>query len=207
MIAGEQGLEAFRDAVMAEAREDRDRVLEEGRRDVLQMRRQAEARIEEEAQSMLDLAQQQADRAVEEARAKAQLDAQALRLRRREALLDDVLSDVRSRLSSAQQDDDYPAVVERLVREAVARMGDAEILVIRGDETALAILRDGLAGDLASVLDRPLVVGEPLSDGVGVIVETEDGHRRYDNTLHERLNRRWDALRAPVYARLRGEEI
>ncbi len=44
-----------------------------------------------------------------------------------------------------------------------------------------------------------------LNQGTGVIVETIDGHLKYDNTLETRLNRLQNILRTPVYHILMGE--
>ncbi len=52
-----------------------------------------------------------------------------------------------------------------------------------------------------------LRAGEPLARGTGVVLETPDGHRRYDNTLETRLARMQDGLRAPVYHILMGEAV
>ena len=48
-------------------------------------------------------------------------------------------------------------------------------------------------------------MGEPLKQGMGVVVQTPDGHRRYDNTLETRMTRLQDAMRNPVYRLLMGE--
>ena len=50
-------------------------------------------------------------------------------------------------------------------------------------------------------------LGEPLKQGTGLIVETEDGRRQYDNTLETRLGRLQDTLRSPVYHLLMGEAL
>jgi vacuolar-type H+-ATPase subunit E/Vma4 len=198
-------LEAFRDAVMDQAQAEADWILEEGRRETRRILSRAESEVEAEAKTLVERAQRQADTVVETARAEAELDAQALKLRRREALLQDVLETAKERLRTELDAEDYPDVVERLVREAVANLGETDTWIVHGDSTALAILREGLIGGLSSDLGCSLTLGDALEQGVGVIVEGPDGHNRYNNTLNERLDRQWENLRGPVYRILRGE--
>ena len=44
-----------------------------------------------------------------------------------------------------------------------------------------------------------LELGEPLERGTGVVIVTDDEHRRYDSTLETRLSRMQASLRTPVY--------
>jgi vacuolar-type H+-ATPase subunit E/Vma4 len=50
-------------------------------------------------------------------------------------------------------------------------------------------------------------LGTSLTEGTGVIVETAEGHRQYDNTLEARLSRLQEELRSPVYRLLLGESL
>jgi vacuolar-type H+-ATPase subunit E/Vma4 len=50
-----------------------------------------------------------------------------------------------------------------------------------------------------------LQAGPVFDQGIGVIVETMDGHLQFDNTLETRLSRMQNSLRARVYELLTGE--
>ena len=70
-----------------------------------------------------------------------------------------------------------------------------------------AMLSDGMLAQLSSELQLELHLGEVQSQGIGIIAETMDGHRQFDNTLEARLHRLQDSLRSPVYHILMGETL
>ena len=133
----------------------------------------------------------------------AQLEAQALKLKRREALLARVMSEARRGLAGVAEWPDYVDVVRRLIREGAESLG-AKSLVVRADETTRRLLDGSVLADLQEDLAVQLELGEPLERGTGVVIVTADGHRRYDNTLETRLSRMQAALRTPVYRILMG---
>jgi vacuolar-type H+-ATPase subunit E/Vma4 len=92
------------------------------------------------------------------------------------------------------------------VREAVAHLGTDEALV-RADVETRKVLNDEVLVDLGRELGVRLRAGEPLAQSTGIVLETPDGHRRYDNTLETRITRMWDGLRTPVYHILMGETL
>lgn len=60
---------------------------------------------------------------------------------------------------------------------------------------------------MSKELNITIRLGEPLKRGLGVMVETQDGHRQFDNTLETRLRRMKETLRSPVYHILMGEAL
>ena len=107
-------------------------------------------------------------------------------------------------MASAVQWPDYDQVARYLVRDAVQHLGSDNILV-RADTETQKVLTPRVLADLASELGVYMRPGEPLSEGTGVVLETPDGHCRYDNRLETRLARIQSALRTPVYLILAGE--
>jgi vacuolar-type H+-ATPase subunit E/Vma4 len=49
-------------------------------------------------------------------------------------------------------------------------------------------------------------MGNPLEEGIGVVVDAADGKLHYDNTLETRLDRLQSTLRASVYKVSMGEK-
>ncbi|HWT79891.1 MAG TPA: V-type ATP synthase subunit E, partial [Candidatus Methylomirabilis sp.] len=67
------------------------------------------------------------------------------------------------------------------------------------------LLSGALLEDISKEMKTELALGNPLEQGTGVMVETEDGHLKFDNTLETRLNRLQGGLRSSVYRILMGE--
>jgi vacuolar-type H+-ATPase subunit E/Vma4 len=117
-----------------------------------------------------------------------------------------VFAEAHERLPHLVERPDYRDVVFALVREAVIRLNTAELLV-RMDTATRRILTDATLDQVSREMGVELQAGDPLEHGVGVVVETPDGHRRYDNTLDSRLTEMQQPLRAPVYHLLMGEDL
>jgi vacuolar-type H+-ATPase subunit E/Vma4 len=78
---------------------------------------------------------------------------------------------------------------------------------VRADKTTQEIFTTGMLEQLSKELKVKIQLGELLEQGTGVVVETVDGHRQYDNTLETRLKRMQDMLRTPVNHILMGEAL
>jgi vacuolar-type H+-ATPase subunit E/Vma4 len=206
MTSVEENMQALSRAVLAEARTEAEQLLADARTKVEAIRQRAQGQAETESKEILERARDEAASIRSQCIAAAELGARTLRLDRREKLLDSVFDAVRQRLSAVQQWTDYGQIVRQLSNEAVAQLG-APSARIRADERTRAMLADGMLAEIASQAGVELELGEPLQRGTGVIAETVDGHRRYDNTLEARLSRLRGALRAPAYHLLMGESL
>ncbi len=127
-----------------------------------------------------------------------------LRLGRREALLQRVFAAARERLPEVQRRQDYAEIARALVLEGAAHVG-GESAEVRADRETQKALTSAVLAALAEQAGMQLSLGEPLAEGIGVVVQTPGGQRRYDNTLEARLRRSQDELRAGVYHVLTGE--
>jgi V/A-type H+-transporting ATPase subunit E len=206
MTSVEEGIQGLSRAVLAEARTEAERLLADARTKVEAIHQQAQEQAEAEGREILERARAEAASIRSQCIAAAELEARTQRLERREKLLDSVFDAVQQRLPAVQQWTDYSRIVRQLAEEAVAHLGASSIR-IRGDERAQAILEDGVLAEIASQAKAELQLGERLQKGTGVVAETADGHRRYDNTLEARLSRLRTALRAPVFHLLMGESL
>lgn len=196
-----QSLEAV---ITTEARQDAAKITAETQSRIASIRRQARERSDAQRSAILGQARKKVETLRSQAVTSAQLEAQALKLERREALLARVMDEARRKLADVASWPDYAQIVRRLIREAAGVLG-AESLVILADDKTRPVLDEAAWADLAEELGVQLELGEPLEQGTGVVIVTADGHRRYDNALETRLDRMQAALRAPVYHILMGE--
>lgn len=196
-------VKALQQAIMEDAVAEAEQILEEAHARAEAIRAEAEAQAGAEREMRLQRARQAAETARGQVVAAAQIEAQTLRLKCREQLLERVFDEARRQLADAPQWPDYPEIARRLAREAVEMLGADEIVLHTDTATGRTFDEQAIA-ELVQELGVRLSAGEPLNH-VGVVAETSDGHRRYDNTLETRLARMRDALRAPVYRILAGE--
>ncbi|MBN1246010.1 MAG: hypothetical protein JXC32_00035 [Anaerolineae bacterium] len=199
-----QDMEGLRQAIAREAERDRQRILGEARARVEAIRAQAQAEAVDEAARLVEAAEAKAARLRREAVGTAGLDAQALKVRARESVLGLVFDRAADVFETASALPDYAAIVEGLLIDAIAHLGGAA-LIIHADADAQAILDHDLLERIGLQTGCELLVGQLLLDGTGVVVESSDGHLRYDNTLQTRLTRMRPTLRTPVYRMLVGD--
>jgi vacuolar-type H+-ATPase subunit E/Vma4 len=205
-MIGQNNVQALQRAIMEIAQQEVQTILSEAKATVAGIEKRAQERVQVESAHILEEAQQNAKTLVAQAAAKAQLEAQMLKLRRREHLLEHTFDVVRQRLRTIPQRPDYADIVKHLIREAVTYL-DEQTFTLEADAVTRALLSEAFLKDLAEELGVSLELApleespsirEPF-EGTGVALTTDDGHRRYDNTLEARLTRMQDDLRTAVY--------
>jgi vacuolar-type H+-ATPase subunit E/Vma4 len=90
------------------------------------------------------------------------------------------------------------------LREGISQLSVNKAKV-RADEQTKKILEQSVIGKVSKELKAEITVGEPLEEGIGLIVEAADGRLRYNNTFENRLEHIQNELRSPVYRLLMGE--
>ncbi len=203
-VSDQDNLQALEQAIMEEARAEAQQIVEDARVQAQALFLEAEAQIKSEGDAIMERVNKQVETRRSQAAASARIEAQKLKLQRREALLRHVFDSVREQLANAPQWPDYEQIVRHLVQDAVEHM-DTDNALVRSDPETRKVLTNEVLADLASELGIYLRAGDPLKRGTGVMVETPDGHRRYDNTLETRLARLQNGLRTTVYSILSGE--
>lgn len=204
-MSPQQGnIQALENAIMAEARRETRQILEDARRQAEQLKLEAQLALDAECAAIVQQAQEEVAALQGHAGAAAQLEAQTLKLQRREQLLSSVFSTARQRIAEVPQWPDYGDIVRRLIQEAVAQLNAPE-LQVRADAATQAVLTETVLAELSAALHVHLSPGEPLTQSAGVLLETPNGRRRYDNTLETRLTRVKESLRTDVYNLLRGD--
>jgi len=202
----EEGLDALSRAVQGEARAEAERILAEAKAKADLTGQRAQEQAQSQRAEIMNRATQEAARIRGQAIATTQLKARTLTLEQREKLLSNTFKTVQEKLATIQQWKDYPQIAHSLLRESLVHLG-APAARIRADEQTRSCLTDDIVAALAKELNMKLEFGPPLNQGSGVVVETLDGHRQYDNTLESRSSRMQNALRSKVYHLLMGESI
>ena len=197
------GLEALSRGVLGRARTEAGQVLADAKDKADRIRLKAEEQAEEVRKEVLERVAGDTGEARQQVAVRARLEAQTLRLKHREKLLDDVFSTAQEKLSSVREWGCYNELVRQLIAEAVRSLG-SDSARIRADAITRALLTADVLRDTEADLSVHLDLGPELEHGTGIVAETSDGHRRFDNTLEARLVRRQEALRAPVYHLLTG---
>lgn len=204
MRSVDENIEALSRAVLSEARSQAEQILAEAREKADAIRQRARQQAAVERKEILEHAAQEAGHVRGQAVAAAQLKARTLHLEQREELLDGVFDAARQQLPSVPGWKDYDQISVNLLREALTHLG-AGSAQVRADETTHKFLTDQVLADISEELHVKVQAGPVLDQGIGVIVETMDGHLQYDNTLATRLSRMQNSLRARVYQLLTGE--
>lgn len=200
----DENIKVLSTAVLRDARSDAEQVLADARAKVDEIRQRAQEQADAERAKVLEQANVDAERIRRQAIATTQLKARTMELEQREKLLANVFETARQRLSSVQRSSDYEQTAQRLLRDALVQLGASQAKV-RADEATQKTFSVNMLKKMSGELDMQIQLDEPLKKGICVVVETEDGHRQYDNTFETRLNRMQDNLRTPVYRILMGE--
>lgn len=202
-------VQVLEQAIMEIAQQEAQSILDEARSKADAIHKQAKVRAEAESTAILHAAEQQVPHLIEQAGAKAQVEAQMIKLQRREQVIERAFAAARHKLAMLPQRPDYADIVRHLLDEAITVL-DNDTCIVHADAQTQTLLTDAFLTAIARerhvTLRRGdlLTEGAPLS-GIGIVLSTPDGKRRYDNTLEARLTRIQDSLRTEVYRILAGE--
>jgi vacuolar-type H+-ATPase subunit E/Vma4 len=206
MKSTEESIQALTRAVLNEAHAEADRILADARAKADVIHQHAREQAAAERAEVLERASREAERIRQQVIATTRLKARTLQLERREKLLDSAFEAACQQLPAVPQWTDYDRIVRELLREALAHL-EADAARVRADQRTRALLTDHILADISNELGIQVQLGALLKQGTGVIVETMDGHRQYDNTLEARLGRLRNSLRSPAYRLLMGESL
>jgi vacuolar-type H+-ATPase subunit E/Vma4 len=172
-------------------------------------------RAEVEAKQILEKAQVEAESIRQARLAKIRSEAQSettsmlysARLRSKNAIIsakelvaEKVLVAAEEQLGGLRSRQDYPAILEGLIKEGLTRIGGKVVVrVDPADEAAADAVMRKLGLDYELRTDIGTVGGAEVTDA--------DGRVRIINTIEERLNRAREKLRMQVSGILFGEEV
>ena len=202
----EESIESLARAILHDAQDEARQIQAEAREKAEAIRNQAREQADAERREILERARQDAERIRSQVIASAQLKARTLQLENRERLLDRVFAAAKQRLPDLQKRSDYKKVTIEFLREAIVHL-KADQVQVRADAETLKLLKVSALDEISKALKVQVSAQKSLDEGIGVIVDTEDGHLHYDNTLETRLSRMQSVLRSSVYQVLMGEKL
>jgi vacuolar-type H+-ATPase subunit E/Vma4 len=206
MRSVEENIEALSRAMLGDAKAEAEQILAEAKAKADAVRQKAEEHAAAERAQILEKANQEADRLRGQVIATTQMKARTMELDHREKLLDKVFTLAHQQLADVVKRSDYNTIARRLVHEALVQLKPVSAK-IRADKVTQGFLTKQVLDELSKEFKVNLAFGEPLERGIGVVVETDDGHLQYDNTFETRLSRLQNGLRPPVYRILIGETL
>ncbi|MFZ3150901.1 MAG: V-type ATP synthase subunit E [Anaerolineaceae bacterium] len=118
----------------------------------------------------------------------------------REKLLDLVFDNLEARFPEVIKTEEYQLTLPEWIREAIQKLQSKEV-ILHLDPFSNELISDEVLMKLQAESSVKLQRGEALTDRHGVLAESTDGHRVFENTLEARLERQKPFLR-PQAARL-----
>jgi vacuolar-type H+-ATPase subunit E/Vma4 len=198
-------MKALVDAVMSEVERDRERIISHAKSEAQSTIERAHTEASSARNRILQEAEKKVKNHLVEVRATANLEAQSIKLEKRESLINRVFDQAAQRLTTLHQVEDYQRAVHALIEDAVVRMENVDTLVVDTDAVTHELLDQNTLTKLSRDWNCRLMLGEVLAEGTGVIVRSLDGRMVYDNTFQARLVRLKPSLRSPVYQILKGQ--
>lgn len=202
----DESIQELSRAVMNEAKTNAEKIKAEAIEKAALIQQEAQNKANMEREQKIALAKKEAAGIKKQQVASMKLKAQMLWIDRREKMLDNVFSVARERIVNITQWTNYEDIAVQLVKEAVENLQCTEARIF-ADSKTLSILTEKKLQTIAKEMNYKLVLGDELKEGTGIVVESMDGHRQFDNTFEARLDHLQDSLRAPVYHVLLGETV
>lgn len=196
MISG--NLDAMGDALLAQARDEAQRVIAAAQHDADTVMHETE----EEARRLIEaaVAQAEAETRLEVQRrlARAEVEAAHVLIQAREAIIQQAMDHLAQRIHALPDESNYVTVLEYLLREAVTGLGQPTLdLHVRKDDRYL-FTEEWLArmGDELGITLH--LSPEPAAIAGGLIVSTPDGRLIFDQSFDALMRRHEDVLRSII---------
>jgi vacuolar-type H+-ATPase subunit E/Vma4 len=182
----------LRDEILNDAKRKAERTLTRAKRDAAKAHEQAADEQKTEREQALARATERADARCRAILATVSQEVRQRRLRARENIIEQCLDEALAG-AAGLSGDDAKTSLGGLLAEAVQALGPGEAVVRVRPEDAAAISAEFLSS--LGVDPATLTVQTDESLGGGVIVESADGRRQFDNTYATRRERLREQLR------------
>jgi vacuolar-type H+-ATPase subunit E/Vma4 len=199
MTTNEDSTGLLREEILVEAKREGEEAILRARQDAEAILAGAAAEGEQVRRDKLDQARKEAARRTELILATVPVETGRMREARVEALLGSIQEEARRRLL-ARDGFDYRKTIVALASDAIGRMAGVAF-VLKLSEADAAVLGDGLAGEIAQRVGRPITITVSLEEEnaqTGVVVEDGDARQVWDNRLTQRLERLWPEMRRRI---------
>ena len=195
--------EALREEILADAKQQVDRILHHAKEQAGEIAAKAKADADRTRRQRLDAAKAEAVRRRELVLSTVLIEA----TRRRAARVEEVLESIRqeaARRLVAREGYDYRRAMTALAVEAASRLSGGRV-ILELSEADRRNLGDAWLDEVRRRLNRSDVevtmAAEPAKIGGGLVARDPEGRQVYDNSLEGRLERLWPHLRREIAAR------
>jgi vacuolar-type H+-ATPase subunit E/Vma4 len=198
--------DALRREIMERSESDAKAVLDEAQADAARVRAVAKTEAEKFQAEVMKKAAAQAEAVRKRILSGVHLEVKKQHLQVMEETLSKIFKSVKDRLEAFRKDKAYGAFLDRLTLEGIEALDSAEIRVIPGELERPLLGRDGLARIEKEAENRKRKVRLSLSDQTlaegGVVMVSENGRTRFDNSFSARIRRYQGDLRMTAMKQL-----
>ncbi|AEC51749.1 V-type ATP synthase subunit E [Pyrococcus sp. NA2] len=191
-----EGAELIIQEINREAERKIEYILNEARKEAEKIKEEAKRKAESRAEWIIRRAKTQAELEKQRIIANARLEIRRKRLAVQEEIISKVLEEVRKRLENMSEDE-YFESVKALLKEAVSELNERKVRVMSNEKT-LSLIGARIEEIKAELGDVSIELGEVIKTIGGVVVETEDGRIRIDNTFEARMERLEGEIRSTI---------
>ncbi|BAA31105.1 V-type ATP synthase subunit E [Pyrococcus horikoshii] len=190
------GAELIIQEINKEAERKIEYILNEARQQAEKIKEEARRNAEAKAEWIIRRAKTQAELEKQRIIANARLEVRRKRLAIQEEIISSVLEEVKRRLETMSEDE-YFESVKALLKEAIKELNEKKVRVMSNEKT-LGLIASRIEEIKSELGDVSIELGETVDTMGGVIVETEDGRIRIDNTFEARMERFEGEIRSTI---------
>ncbi|AFK21932.1 V-type ATP synthase subunit E [Pyrococcus sp. ST04] len=190
------GAELIIQEINREAEQKIKYILEEAKKEAEKIKEEARKKAESRAEWILRKAKTQAELEKQRIIANARLEVRRKKLAVQEEYITKVIEEAKRRLAEMPEDE-YFETIKTLLKDAISELGEKRVRVTSNEKT-LSLIASRIEEIKAEIGDVAIELGNPIDTIGGVIVESEDGSIRIDNTFESRMERLENEIRAKV---------
>jgi vacuolar-type H+-ATPase subunit E/Vma4 len=205
MESVEKGSAALIEGIQADAQTQRERIIKDATAQAAEKRKYGDKKIESILKNAQRKGQEQADTIKRKALSQVELEVKRHALHFRDMLMQDIMEQVKKKLSTLVSQKDYPSVLVDWVTEAALGLG-VDCAHINASPEERALISDKLLAEvtkkLAAHSSKPITLtlsdAQPL-DTQGILLTAADGRVAFNNQVETRILRNQRKIHQLIY--------
>jgi len=205
-LVNEESVQEICRQIMEDGEKEVNSILDKARRTVEEIKSRARKEGEEIAQKILKDAESRAQAIKKRTLSSVSLEVKRERLKIREELYSEVISELKVKLKNLRSTPEYADVLKRLIVEAVKALGRDRIVVYVDKRDIAVVEKDVVSAVKESLSSEGIDIKEikvaELDREIlgGVMVAASEGNVMYDNTFESRMYRAESEIRSYIYS-------
>ena len=205
-MVNEESVQEICRQIIEDGEKEVNSILDKARRTIEEIKSKARKEGEEAAQRILKEAEARAQAIKKRTLSSVSLEVKREKLKIREELYREVMSELKVKLGNLRSSSEYPDVLKRLIVEAVKALGREKIVVYVDKRDLSVVEKDVLPAVKESLnsegIDIKEIKVEELDKEIlgGAMVAAADGNIIYDNTFESRMYRAENEIRNYIYS-------